>query len=212
MKENLTEFLRTEVRYQIQSIKLEDAGFDRKILNAFNILEEDVRRFTRRPNLKEGIDTIIGLWLSGPYIVKLFGKFVNYVNDIVTRFNQKGFGGDVLAKKIIDFADRYHPKVMWIFEKVASKFTKDPKRITQISELLFTAVIGGLLAVSVGGIVKSVKALSLDSGTLMKTMKAAVKSKEVMKGVQLAIDEIIPEITAIARAGLRAGAKITTQA
>lgn len=211
MKQNLTEFLRQEVRYQIQSIRLEEAGFDRKLSVAFDILEEDVRQVSRTRNLNEGIDTIIGLWLSGPYIVKLFGKFVKYLDDIVKKFNDKGFGGEALAKKIIEFADKYHHKVMWIFEKVASKFTKDPKRITQISEMLFTAVIAGLLAVSVGGIVKSVKALSLDAGVFAKSMKAAVKSKEVMKGVQLAINEIIPEITAIARASLRTGAKASVQ-
>lgn len=208
----LNEMIRREVNYQIQTMKLNETNIDRQLMSAFNILESDVKRYEyKQTRLNEGIDSIIGLWLSGPYIVKLFGKFVNYLNDVVKKFNKKGFGGDVLAQKIIQFADRYHHKVMWIFEKVAGKFTKDPKRIEQIAELLFTAVIGGLLAFSVGGIVKTVKSLTFDSSTIVQTMKAAVKSKELMKGVQLAIEEIIPEITAIARVGLRAGANVGTK-
>jgi hypothetical protein len=198
----LERILRREVRYQIQSMRLDEVGFRQDMRRAFSILEQDVHSNIgkiRNRRIDEGIDSIIGLVLSGPFIVKMFGKFVNYLDSLAKKYLNKGFGGDVIAKKIIEFADKYHHKILWPFEKVAEKFTSDPEKKEKIAELLLTGVIGAFLAVSLGSVFSAIKSSTLDSNALLQSMKSAIKSKEVVNGIRSSLDDIIPEIVAIAK-------------
>lgn len=178
--------------------KVRVAIIEVKFVEGISILERDVIRECRnvKNTVNEGLSSIVGLWLSGPYIIKLFGNFITYMDSIVKKFNKTGFGGEKLGNKIIEFSEKYHHKVMWIFEKVAEKFTKDHQKQKTIAELLFTIVIGALLGHSIGDMVTNIATGSFDSEILTKAAKAAIKAKELYTGVTNAMKIYIPSIIA----------------
>jgi len=165
------------------------------------ILESDMVKACRnyKPQVNEGLSTVIGLWLSGPYVVKLFGKFVSYLDGIAQKYLKKGFGGKELSEKILEFAEKYHHKVMWIFEKVAGKFTKDHDKAEHIAELLYTIVIGALLGQTVGDSFTSITNSGFSADVLAKAAKASVKAGELITGVENAFKAFLPTITSAAQ-------------
>jgi len=193
--EKLEKALRAKIRRVILEIQLE-----KEFVRGLRILESDVvKELSSKPKINEGISTAVGLLLSGPYIVKLFGKFVSFIDGVVKKFNGKGFGGQQLADKIIEFSEKYHEKVMWIFKKVAGMFTKDEHKKEQIASLLFTGVVAALLAHSVGDILTKVQSTLFDTEILTTGMKAAVKAGEVYDGIKKALGAIMPKVVSIAQ-------------
>lgn len=171
--------------------------FEIEFVKGLKYLERDmtkVLKFSKRQRIDEGLETIVGLWLSGPYIVKLFGKFISYLDEIVKKFNNKGFGGEEMSKKVMEFAEKYHHIVMKVFEWVAGKFTKDEKKKEVIAEWLFYGTVAALLASGTGHIVDSISSSNVDSGIIGKVAKTAIKAKEVYDGVTQGLKSIIPDI------------------
>jgi hypothetical protein len=194
-KKKLDILLEREIRLAVLEVEF---------VRGFAILENDMVKVCRsyRPQVNEGIASVVGLLLSGPYILKLFGGTISYLDSLAQKYLKIGFGGQKLAKIILDFAEKYHHKVMWIFEKVAEKFTKDKTKVEKVANMMFATVIGALLGHTVGDffeeIVNQIETGSFDTGVLVTAAKAAIKGKELQKGIINAFSKVTPDIIAAA--------------
>lgn len=172
--------------------------FEIEFVKGLKYLERDVNRvleYHKKDIIKEELlSTVVGLWLSGPYIVKLFGKFIGYVESMMQKYLKMGFNGDQLSKKIIEFSEKYHHVVMKAFKFVAGKFTKDPKKQEEVAEVLFYSVIGCLAASGAGHIVDAVSSSHISPDIVAKAAKTAIKAKELYDGVTQGLKAIIPDI------------------
>lgn len=175
--------------------------FEIEFVKGLTYLEKDMKLVLeshKKQVIKEElISTVVGLWLSGPYIVKLFGKFVSFLDSIVKKFNNKGFGGEEMADKIFEFGEKYHHVVMKIFNLVASKFTKDPKKQEEIASVLFYSVLGCTAAMGVGHLTDAIKSAEVHPDIVATAAKTAIKAKELYDGITQGLKAIIPDIIRI---------------
>jgi len=193
--------LENALRRKVRRIVVE-IHFEKQFLKGLDILSEDVVRICRNKTLvNEGVSTVIGLLLSGPFIVKMFGKFVSFLQSSIDKLLKKylglGLGEPEIANKILEFAEKYHEKVMWIFEKVAGMMTKDPDKKELIAKLIFTGVMAGLLGHTLEEIVTTIKSTFFSSELLVQGMKAAIKTTEVIDGITAAMKAIAPKIMSL---------------
>jgi hypothetical protein len=176
------------VRFNL--LEQEEISMDQYLKSAFDVLERDIKKALDSKEevpVKEGIDSIIGLWLSGPYVVKVFGNFLKYLDKVVKHYNKKGIGLEEIAEKIINFSEKYHHFVMKPFELLVSKFTKDKSAGKDLANLMFYTVVLvllGKLGVDLGDAIASAK---IDSGVVIKAVKAGIKGAEIWEGLALSL-------------------------
>lgn len=121
------------------------------------------------------IGSVLGIIISGPFILKLIGKFLLPVEKFLrqNKGNQK-----LVMDSVIEFAEHMHHKLEQPLMKLASTFTKD----TATQQKFTDAFMAGLLAILIvdGGIssIKSLQNLQMDK-SLLYTAKTSIKGAEL---------------------------------
>lgn len=118
---------------------------EQELKAAFDVLEKDIDQAVRnaKSDVSEEVSSIIGLVLSGPFIVKLFGKFIKYIEKKIAQFKRED--PTQVGEKILNFAEKFHHIVMIPFEKLSKLLVKDQAKQKKLANYLFHGTIGILL-------------------------------------------------------------------
>lgn len=150
---------------------------------AFDIFTSDVEDALQsaetNENLEEaGITGTIGLIMSGPFILKMIGKSMNFLYNKVMAIAGKTPNPDTVGDAIIKFADKAHHKLLIPFEMIAKQFTSDKEKAHRAANIMFIGVIAILLVGTGVEAFDKIKAGSLD-GTGSKIVKSIIKGAEI---------------------------------
>ena len=155
----------------LHDLILENAEAD--IEDAFDDFEKEIEKTDIDAQEQEAIGlTLAGIALSGGEIVKLIGKFINFLSKIT------GFA-NISGDKLVKFGDKYHHKIVGAFEKVIKLAgVKDTTKAHKAAEILHMIVVAALLYKGVGGMAQKF-AKGNYAGSLFKGALNAVKTEEI---------------------------------
>lgn len=140
---------------------------ERRIDKAADVLE-------KRQN-ESLIGSVLGLIISGPFLLKLLGKFLLPVEKFL-RQNRKD--QKLVMDSVIEFADHMHHKLEQPLIKLASVCTDDKAKQQKFAD----AMMAGILTILIidGGIssIKSLQNLEINSA-LLNSAKSAIKGAEL---------------------------------
>lgn len=140
---------------------------ERRIDKAADVLE-------KRQN-ESLIGSVLGLVISGPFLLKLLGKWLQPVEKFL---KQNSKDQKLVTDSIIEFADHMHHKLEQPLIKLASTFTDDTGKQRKFAD----AMMAGILAILiVDGGLTSIKALSnLEINTaVLNSAKTSIKGAEL---------------------------------
>jgi hypothetical protein len=194
----LRQYLNEKIKRILKEAEARE-DMDRYGLAAFSALESDVETAAdeAEDKMSEAIDTIIGLILSGPFILKMFGRFIKFISKAIEKKFGVGQAGTEAGEWLIHFAEKYHHVVMKPFEHVASKFTDDPAKQQKIALHLFNLVIAALLVYTGYSFMKKIQSAHYDWGAVWKVMKVHIKGAELWSNVKTLLAGAADEITVI---------------
>ena len=157
----------------------------KEVEDAFKDIESDIKTSDISGNENEAVGlTLAGVALSAPEIVKLLGKFVNFLSKIP---GLKSLSGD----KLIAIGDKYHHKIQNAFIKIMKKAgVTDDAAVKKYASILHHMIIALLLVaggVSMAGLVGKG---SIKTATLKGALNA-VKTKEITSFLTKAADAIV---------------------
>ena len=158
---------------------------DKEVEDAFKDIESDIKTSDISGNENEAIGlTLAGVALSAPEIIKLLGKFVNFLKKIP---GLKSLSGD----KLIAIGDKYHHKIQNAFITIMKKAgVKDEAAVKKYASILHHMIIALLLVaggVSMAGLVGKG---SIKTATLKGALNA-VKTKEITSFLTKAADAVV---------------------
>ena len=158
---------------------------DKEVEDVFKDLESDIKTSDLSSTKTEAIGlTLAGVALSAPEIIKLLGKFVNFLKKIP---GLKSLSGD----KLIAIGDKYHHKIQNAFIRIMKKAgVKDDAAVKKYASILHHMIIALLLVaggVSMAGLVGKG---SIKTATLKGALNA-VKTKEITSFLTKAADAIV---------------------
>tara|TARA_R100001510_G_C7627294_1_gene186907 strand:+ start:729 stop:1310 length:582 start_codon:yes stop_codon:yes gene_type:complete len=157
----------------------------KEVEDAFKDIESDIKTSDISGNENEAVGlTLAGVALSAPEIIKLLGKFVNFLSKIP---GLKSLSGD----KLIAIGDKYHHKIQNAFIKIMKKAgVTDDAAVKKYASILHHMIIALLLVaggVSMAGLVGKG---SIKTATLKGALNA-VKTKEITSFLTKAADAIV---------------------
>ena len=158
---------------------------DKEVEDVFKDIESDIKTSDISNTKTEAIGlTLAGVALSAPEIIKLLGKFVNFLKKIP---GLKALSGD----KLIAIGDKYHNKIQNAFVNIMKKAgVKDDAAAKKYASVLHHMIIALLLVaggVSMAGLVGKG---SIKTATLKGALNA-VKTKEITTFLTKAADAIV---------------------
>lgn len=158
---------------------------DKEVEDVFKDIESDIKTSDISNTKTEAIGlTLAGVALSAPEIIKLLGKFVNFLKKIP---GLKSLSGD----KLIAIGDKYHHKIQNAFVNIMKKAgVKDDAAAKKYASVLHHMIIALLLVaggVSMAGLVGKG---SIKTATLKGALNA-VKTKEITTFLTKAADAIV---------------------
>ena len=158
---------------------------DKEVEDVFKDIESDIKTSDISNTKTEAIGlTLAGVALSAPEIIKLLGKFVNFLKKIP---GLKTLSGD----KLIAIGDKYHNKIQNAFVNIMKKAgVKDDAAAKKYASVLHHMIIALLLVaggVSMAGLVGKG---SIKTATLKGALNA-VKTKEITTFLTKAADAIV---------------------
>ena len=158
---------------------------DKEVEDVFKDIESDIKTSDLSSAKTEAIGlTLAGVALSAPEIIKLLGKFVNFLKKIP---GLKSLSGD----KLIAIGDKYHHKIQNAFVTIMKKAgVKDDAAAKKYASVLHHMIIALLLVaggVSMAGLVGKG---SIKTATLKGALNA-VKTKEITSFLTKAADAIV---------------------
>ena len=158
---------------------------DKEVEDVFKDIESDIKTSDLSSTKTEAIGlTLAGVALSAPEIIKLLGKFVNFLKKIP---GLKSLSGD----KLIAIGDKYHHKIQNAFVTIMKKAgVKDDAAAKKYASVLHHVIIALLLVaggVSMAGLVGKG---SIKTATLKGALNA-VKTKEITSFLTKAADAIV---------------------
>ena len=158
---------------------------DKEVEDVFKDIESDIKTSDISNTKTEAIGlTLAGVALSAPEIIKLLGKFVNFLKKIP---GLKALSGD----KLIAIGDKYHNKIQNAFVNIMKKAgVKDAAAAKKYASVLHHMIIALLLVaggVSMAGLVGKG---SIKTATLKGALNA-VKTKEITTFLTKAADAIV---------------------
>lgn len=121
------------------------------------------------------IGSVLGLVISGPFLLKLLGKWLLPVEKFL-RQNRKD--QKLVMDSVIEFADHMHHKLEQPLIKLAATFTDDTTKQRKFAD----AVMAGVLVILIadGGIssIESLKNLQINNAVL-NSAKTSIKGAEL---------------------------------
>lgn len=140
---------------------------ERRIDKAADVLE-------KRQN-ESLIGSVLGLIISGPFLLKLLGKWLQPVEKFL---KQNSKDQKLVTDSIIEFANHMHHKLEQPLIKLATTFTDDNNKQQKFAD----AIMAGLLAILIidGGIssLKSLQNLEINTA-LLNSAKTSIKGAEL---------------------------------
>lgn len=140
---------------------------ERRIDKAADVLE-------KRQN-ESLIGSVLGLIISGPFLLKLLGKWLQPVEKFL---KQNSKDQKLVTDSIIEFANHMHHKLEQPLIKLATTFTDDNNKQQKFAD----AIMAGILAILIidGGIssLKSLQNLEINTA-LVNTAKTSIKGVEL---------------------------------
>ena len=158
---------------------------NKEVEDVFKDIESDIKTSDISGNENEAVGlTLAGVALSAPEIIKLLGKFVNFLKKIP---GLKSLSGD----KLIAIGDKYHHKIQNAFIRIMKKAgVKDDVAVKKYASVLHHMIIALLLVaggVSMAGLVGKGR---IKTATLKGALNA-VKTKEITSFLTKAADAIV---------------------
>lgn len=140
---------------------------ERRIDKAADVLE-------KRQN-ESLIGSVLGLIISGPFLLKLLGKWLQPVEKFL---KQNSKDQKLVTDSIIEFANHMHHKLEQPLIKLATTFTDDNNKQQKFAD----AIMAGILAILIidGGIssLKSLQNLEINTA-LLNSAKTSIKGAEL---------------------------------
>lgn len=169
---------------------------DSELSAMFKSLESGVAstiKKTQEEQLKEGgAAGIIGLVLSGPFIIKIFGKFIKYAEKLIGKF--KKAEPTTVGDRIIKFAEHAHHVVMIPFYRIAKVITNDTTKQKKFANYMFHGIIGMLLLHGGYTIVKNITSNVVNINLALDIAKNTVKGVELTSGIRNIMAGALAEI------------------
>jgi len=142
--------------------------------------KEDIQKSDKELNEIVGVVGIIGYILLSNTVANMLSKFAK------KQFAKRDWGkGEAAAKKIYDFTHKNEEAFKAPIRRIVGLFTKDEKKKTMISDILYAIVVLAMAGQAGGDAVGYIKKAGYIKGGLYG-LKAAVKGTEVaqiLKGV-----------------------------
>lgn len=151
---------------------------------AFDVLSRDIDQATQdaEDEVQEGVTTIIGLVLSGPFIVKMFGKFVRFLEKKIAQIKKEE--PTQAGNRILAFADKFHHVIMIPFLKLAKLMVKEPAKQKKLANYMFHGTIGLLLIHGGIKIATALESATVNPALALDLAKNGVKSTELISGIK----------------------------
>lgn len=158
----------------------ENSSFDitAEIENLVDDIEIKVQRATKSIERRQNealASTVLGLVVSGPFIIKLIGKAVRRAERFF-KANKNDEGK--VSQYILDFADHAHHELLKPFKLLASTFTDDPKKQKVFAEVMISGIIAILLVDSGLSLKKALASTDVNQ-SLVYAAKSSIKSVEL---------------------------------
>lgn len=122
-----------------------DDEFEIQIDDLLGDLEKNIKRgaqaVERRQN-EAAVASVLGLILSGPFLVKILGKTLNVAIKFLTnnKDNESAVGNYLIA-----LSEKMHHSLEKPFKLLAKPFTDDPKKQKIFAEIMIAGIIAILL-------------------------------------------------------------------
>lgn len=143
-------------------------------------------------DIKEGVATVLGLILSGPFIVKMFGKFILLLEKVIASLRKKDPTQN--GQSIIKFSDKFHHIILKPFEKLAKMITKDISKQKKFANYMFHGVIGILLIHGGVSVAQHLASSKVNATLALDIAKNGIKSAELRTGIRELIQAAASEI------------------
>ena len=147
--------------------------------------KKDIQKSDKEINEVAGVVGIIGYILLSNTIANMLSKFAK------KQFAKRDWGkGEAAAKKIYDFTHKNEEAFKAPIRRIVSLFTKDPKKIKMVSDILYAIVILLMAGQAGGEAVSYIKKAGYLKGGLYG-LKAAVKGTEVSNIIKNVVQDAV---------------------